>query len=296
MKKILLIGSAYAEIISEVETLPKGNEAFHPIQQTECISGDAYRMEKLISALGFENQLIVTVGEGVYGELVRNTLRDCGIEVAYTYSGLNGCTYHLKDFSGKESFITVPGEEFEFHIENLEDVYPEEFGAVIVCDEVLESENVDELLSALEDMELPIYLNGTGKLTSLDPIVRDALFSLHPVVMLSDTDSYELNEGKTTDLKDASLRIREKTENDVLLYQKETGVYMNVGDETYIAPSEKILNQTFYFAAYVVARNCGIDKKNALMFASEVGTLKSLDQLTAFEVARMKRMLADKIW
>ena len=74
MKKTLMIGPSYVDINAKVRKLPKGNEDMDILSTSQKISGSGYVCANVFEKLGMDYELISPVGEGVYGDAVKNRL------------------------------------------------------------------------------------------------------------------------------------------------------------------------------------------------------------------------------
>jgi Sugar kinases, ribokinase family len=95
MKKPLIIGSVYTEILNYVDELPKGNEDFTPRKSEMRVRGSGYEMARVFNGFGFPYELIAPAGTGTYGEIVKEECQKEGIPLI-AKDDINGCMYLVK--------------------------------------------------------------------------------------------------------------------------------------------------------------------------------------------------------
>ena len=82
-----------------------------------------------------------------------------------------------------------------------------------------------------------------------------------------DTEAYYLANEYSGELRDTARHLYEKTNAMVMIVKQGEGVFVYDGDESYLAPCKEKIEYDMHLALFLIAKQCGIDTKNALMFA-----------------------------
>jgi len=282
MKKILVIGSIRKEILSHVSSLPKGNEDIESIDVEEKIGGGAYYTGLLMEKMQFPYTLLACVGTGANGEEIREKLDEEGI-ICFESEGIHGSFYQLIDPQGNTGSFVVDGCEYDFLMDELQYLDMDEHASVILFSEMLNEDTVDDILYALEEMQLPVYfvLNEDGY--ELDPVIRNAIYALEPVVIMHENDHIYASS------------VKENTNQDVILVKKDgIGYY---GKEEFEAfPYENNCNMDLFAASFVLGCNIGLQMKDAVAFAILTDKeTKQGERTDAFTMDLLRNKLADFI-
>ena len=282
MKKILVIGAIRKEILSHVTSLPKGNEDIESLDVVEKIGGGAYYTGLLSEKLKLPYTLLSCVGTGANGEEIRNRLDEEGISY-FESEEIHGSFYQLVDQKGNTGSFVVDGCEYDFLMDELQYLDTDEYNSVILFSEMLNEDSADDILYALEELQLPVYfvLNEDGY--ELDQAITEALYALEPVVILHENDHIYASS------------VKEKTGRDVILVKKDgIGYY---GSEDFEAfPYENNCNMDLFAASFVLACNLGLLMKDAVEFAILADKeTKQGERMDAFTMDLLRNRLADMI-
>lgn len=269
MKKTLVFGPAYVELVSKVDTLPKGNEEVNILSTTTKMSGSGYVSAKAFQQIGFDCEPIIPIGEGIYGDRVKQELSDSNLPTNYLVDGINGCQYTLIDKKGNSSTFVMPGAEYEFDRCFMDDVWIDEIAQVVVFGEMLcgETDSVVDLIETLEDLEKEILFLPNGKSQDIGEEWMNVMLSFHPILCMSDTEAYYIANEYSGELRDVINHIYEMNQNIVLIVKQHEGVYYKDADDMYVAPTNEEIHMDLFIALLCIARNCNIDMKNSLLFA-----------------------------
>ena len=79
MKKALIIGSTVCDIMIYVDKMPKTGEDEHAKSQNINLGGCAYNVVSILHNLDIPYDFISPVGQGIYGDFVKNKLKEKNI-------------------------------------------------------------------------------------------------------------------------------------------------------------------------------------------------------------------------
>ena len=115
MKKILVIGSTVVDIILKLPYLPKSSEDVNITSMDYQIGGCAYNIYSALINMKIPALLCSPVGNGVYGNIVKEHFNKNGITPFITLKEENGCCYCLVEPDGERSFLSYHGAEYLFY-------------------------------------------------------------------------------------------------------------------------------------------------------------------------------------
>ena len=274
----MIIGSVHTDLMQYVKTLPKGNEEPQILRIDTRIAGAGYEASRVFAGLNFPFHVICDPGISVYGDYARNEAEKLGIALCEGSDEIGGCTFTLIDENGNEGVLCVDGSEYHFSLAQVYDIDPDEYGAVIVCSEMLACEGSEEIIDLLNEMEVPVYLVISERISEIRKDVLEAIYEFEPVLIAKDSDVSELGEGAGTKLDEAARMMHGKTHAPVILLCKEGALYMD-DEDSWMAPETDRPHTGRYAAALAAARMAGVDMKNAMVFANENNEQRTEDEM-----------------
>lgn len=150
-KKALIIGSTAADVIIEIDNLPRRGDDINVSSQSLAPGGCAYNVASALDYFGKTFDLLSPVGTGYYGDFICKILSDRGFSTPlHRITGDNGCCYCLVDRTGERSFICHRGVEYQFREEFFSDIKSSDYSFIYICGLDLEDSSSDAILSFLE--------------------------------------------------------------------------------------------------------------------------------------------------
>jgi sugar/nucleoside kinase (ribokinase family) len=294
MKKTLIIGPVFTEILNDVDELPKGNEDFIPKHTEQRVRGSGYETARVLNGFGFPYELIAPAGTGIYGDLVKKECAENHVPVI-AKPGINGCMYTLTDAKGRKGYMCVPGAEYEFDLEDIQYIDPEEISLAAVFGSMLTGENASDLIQALDDLNQPILFIPENRGDEIDEEIMKEMLALQPQLFLTDSEAYFIAGACTNDMKETADALYHESEAAVMIYQEQEGIYTEDGDEPALVPCHRKIQFNMLTAGYIAAIAAGISRQSALRyavsFAEDCG--RAMPDSSLFE--REKRQLAKMI-
>lgn len=268
MKKPLWIGSAYTEIVNYVDALPKGNEDFVPGKVEQRVRGSGYELAHVFNGFAFPYELIAPVGQGDYGNIVKETCRKENISLIEK-EGINGCMYTFIDRQGEEGYLCVPGAEYAFDLDDMQYLNPDEISFVVLFGEMLTGPNAQDLIQALDDLQKPILFVPDSRGDDIEEEILTEVFQFEPELFLTDTEAYFLAGARTKDMAETASLLQQESSNTVFIYKQKEGMYYQQDDEPELIPSDRKVQFHMELAGYLAARNAGIDTHRSLLYATQ---------------------------
>lgn len=126
-KRLLIIGSAFVDVIVHVPRLPLSGEDVEGTSRQQLVGGCAYNAADVLYKLGLPFEPLIPVGEGMIADRVRECFRVRGYPLRlYPDLGDNGWCLSFVEPSGERTFISMSGIEKCFRPSWLQAVTPEE--------------------------------------------------------------------------------------------------------------------------------------------------------------------------
>ena len=183
MKKVLIIGSAAADVHIYIDHLPAAEEDIIPRGQKMIPGGCAFNVSNAIKAAGVPYTLFCPVGTGVYGDFIRAALQEQGIRPAIETEEENGCCYCLVDRNGSRTFMSLHGAEYRFRKEWFESLNVQEYAMAYVCGLEIEEPCNDVIIDFLRvHPELNVLFAPGPRVGSIPKERLDAMLSLASAV------------------------------------------------------------------------------------------------------------------
>lgn len=279
MKKTLIIAPTYVQIYSKVKQLPQGNEDIDILSTDQSITGLGYEMAINYKTMGFEYVLASPVGIGIYAEEILQDAKELEIPLRRSSELMNGCRYKLIDENGESVSMIMPGGEYDYDLSFVYDLDPEEIGHVVVSGDMLcgDSEVTDAIIETLEEFDENIVFIPNGRSSSIDSEVLNTIYSFHPIIITDDTEAYYLSNEHSGELRDVATYLNTLTNNTVIIIKNAEGIYVKENNDSYYLEKEQFMFFDVFVSAYILALECGVDSKNALVFSSEYASQEDID-------------------
>lgn len=222
MKKILVIGSTVADVVVNLDVLPKTAEDVHIKSQRVVLGGCAHNVSDMIGHFGVPYELFSPVGTGLYGDFVRSRLAEKGIASPVpTPEMANGCCYCFVEASGERTFIVEHGAEYLFKREWFDLLEPADYSCVYICGLEIEEKTGGVVVDFLERSGLPVFFAPGPRLCRIDPDLMKRIFALHPILHLNDDEAKEY--AAAVDVETAAAGLYARTQAMVVITTGQEG-------------------------------------------------------------------------
>ncbi len=217
-KKILVIGSAVADVIINLEDrLPRTGQDVHVRSQEMRMGGCAYNTFDMIRHFRVPAIPFFSVGTGAYGDFVRNELSRRGIQSPVPSPNEdNGCCYCFIEPDGERTFISYHGVEYRFYAPWFDLLDPGEIDSVYVCGLEIEEKTGINIVRFLEaNPRLKIFFSPGPRFEHIELDLIDRMMALHPVLHLNRMEACAL--AHSASLEEAASRLTERTGTTVII-------------------------------------------------------------------------------
>lgn len=194
--KVLVVGAAILDIVMKLERLPKTGDDIACESTSSNVGGCAYNVASLLQKYKVEHDLLVPVGKGTYGTIIKNDLEANGYEIlAYNDSKDNGYCLCLVEKDGERSFITVKGAEGEFDISWFENLNSSDYDAIYISGYQVMGEAGKIISNWLYKNKFENIYFAPGPLIPLmDQEVLNKIFACKPIIHLNEKEINEFTE------------------------------------------------------------------------------------------------------
>lgn len=114
MKPILVLGNITCDIIVKIDQVPCVEDDIVIKNQQMQLGGCAFNVAHLLHLHEYPMTLISVVGTGVYGDFIRQQLKQLGYKHRLFAKQPHGCCYCLVDNNGERTFMAHHGVEYTF--------------------------------------------------------------------------------------------------------------------------------------------------------------------------------------
>lgn len=237
MKKILVIGSAVADVIINLEDkLPRTGEDVHVRTQQMRPGGCGFNTYHMIRHFSLPAIPFFPVGQGAYGDFIWRTFSESGISTPIPRPERdNGCCYCFIEPDGERTFISYHGAEYRFQREWFDLLAAEEIGSVYFCGLEIEEPTGPVIVDYLETLRaqengdgISLFFAPGPRLTRMKPSLVERIFALSPILHLNGEESM-LFTGMHT-YEEAASCLFGKTHAPVLITLGSDGCYVETGN------------------------------------------------------------------
>ena len=219
--KVLVIGSAVADVIITLPHLPRRSEDVHVKTQEMRLGGCAFNTFDMIRHFGVEAIPFFPVGTGAYGDFIRKCFEERNIHTPIpTPQADNGCCYCFIEEDGERTFLSYHGAEYRFESEWFSLLASEDIDAVYFCGLEIEEPTGKNIVSFLEGQlrakpDMTLYFAPGPRLQRIQPELMERIFALHPILHLNDEEACAYTQ--LSAIEDASSALYKKTAAPVII-------------------------------------------------------------------------------
>ena len=195
MNRILVIGSAVADVTITLPHLPEKKEDVHVRTQHMSLGGCGMNTYDIIRRFRADAIPFFPVGRGAYGDFVRAQMKLRGISSPIPEPGEeNGCCYCFIEDDGERTFLSYHGAEYRFKKEWFSLIDQDTIGYVYVCGLEIEEPTGVHIVSFLEalkerNQDVKIFFAPGPRIARIDPALFMRLASLSPILHLNEDEA-----------------------------------------------------------------------------------------------------------
>lgn len=221
MNKTLVIGSAVCDIVIPLEHLPVRSEDINFYHQDMSLGGCAFNVCDCLRHFGVDFIPFLPMGRGVYGQFVKEQLKERGIESRCPVSDkVSGCCYCLVEPDGERTFLCYHGAEYLFEDDWFEAL--EQSGEadlidrVYVCGLEIEDGTGETVLAFLErHRDYHVFFAPSARICKIQPDRMERMLALHPVLHLNEDEALRFT--GCDNVREAGEKLYAMTRNTVLV-------------------------------------------------------------------------------
>lgn len=279
MKKTLIIAPTYLQITSLVKELPKGNEEIEILNTEQNVTGLGFEVALNYQTMGFEYILASPVGTGIYADNILQEGKDKSLPLRRSSEMMNGCRYRLIDKEGESVSMIMPGAEYDYDLSFIYDEDENDIGYILLSGDMLcdDEDSIECIIETLEELDKQVIFIPNGRSSSIEEDVLSTIYSFNPILIVDDTEAYYLSNEHSGELRDVATQLNTLTNNTVLIIKNKEGIFVKENDDSYYSEVDESMLFDVFVSSYVIALECGVDHKNALMFASEYASQEDID-------------------
>lgn len=246
MKKSLIIGAAFVDVIMDVAQMPVSGGDVTAKLKSSNVGGCAFNVYGAIRHyLGAKYaDLFIPVGKGQYSELVRKTMNDSKIPILLEDEHKdNGWDLCLVEPGGERSFITVPGIEQDWKDEWFTKINLSDYQYFYVSGYEMEDVKSANLLLdhlAQRDEDSYILFDASPRISYIDPEIIGRLMSKGVIINANEDEIGFLSDKAT--LEEQASDIFSKTKEPVLVTLGAKGTYLYDNHGGRVISSDKVEN------------------------------------------------------
>lgn len=239
MKKIMVIGSTVLDILIHVEQLPKSNEDIHTLSEKLSLGGCAYNVSNIIHHFHVPYTLFSPVGNGIYGDFVKENLAKRKAHVYPLHpQGNNGCCYCFIEADGERTFVVNRGAEYIFEKEWLDEFDASEYDMVYLCGLELEEVSGPLLVDFIRKSQFEYFFFAPGsRIMHLPQSLLQQCFDLHPLLHLNSEEALAYTQSDSPE--EAAIKLNALTQRPVIITLGKKGCLYYDGSIT-IIPTQPV--------------------------------------------------------
>lgn len=233
--KTLVLGNVFVDVIVNVDALPKTGDDIMCNKQLISIGGCAYNVATVLKNFEVEHDLISPVGNGIYGEIIREELEKNDYKKYITDdSGDNGYCLCLVEKDGERSFITIRGIESTYKSKWLEDIDSSEYDNIYVSGYEMEGESGVIISNwLLKQKDKTLFFAPGPRINYIQKKTMEKILTLNPILHLNDDEALKYT--NKSNIMDAAKEINRLTLNSVFITLGKDGVmYFNGNNYKFI--------------------------------------------------------------
>lgn len=125
-RRVLVIGSAFVDVLVHVPRMPLSGEDIEGTSRQQLVGGCAYNVADAVDKLGVPFRALIPIGLGMIADRVREAFRSRGWPIReHPGLGDNGWCLSFVEPSGERTFVSMSGIEKCFRPDWLDAVAPE---------------------------------------------------------------------------------------------------------------------------------------------------------------------------
>ena len=197
MKKILVLGSAVADVIIRLEDhLPVRGEDVHVLSQEMRLGGCAFNVFDAARHLDENVIPFFPIGSGPYADFVAGEFDRRGItSAAPRPAEANGCCYCFIEADGERTFVVYHGAEYRFRKDWFDALDTSQIDMCYVCGLEIEESTGPVVTAFLEaNPRIQVFFAPGPRIRRIEPALMRRMIALEPILHLNGEEARALAE------------------------------------------------------------------------------------------------------
>lgn len=276
-KKILIVGSAFVDVVVEVKTLPKSAEDAQGQLKKTQVGGCSFNAADVLYKLKVPFDHLMPVGQGIAGNLVREEFKSRGYPLFETDDlGDNGWCLSLVESSGERTFISMSGVEQKFDEAWFERFDLDSYDYIYLSGYQAEGDNGRTILKALQKTPLKgtIVFDPGPRVLYIAPEVIEGIEKLGCIYDLNEYESLVLTSADNS--RTAAKLLSKRNGHPAIVTCGKDGAILAEGNRISAIPGYKISvadtigSGDSHTGALLAALSCGLSFEDAVLLANYV--------------------------
>lgn len=277
-KKLLVIGSAVADVVVNIPHLPHSQEDLLVSSQQLSLGGCAANVAQVLKALAIPFDLFAPIGSGIYGDYVAEQLNQRGLSsLIPRVNEPNGCCYCLVEQNGERTFLADHGAEYRFQADWFSLLHPEDYDGVYVCGLDLEETGASVLIDHLRQANYPCIYFAAGPRHHLISSKFWRVLEALPCVFHFNEDE-PIRYFHTTAYQEAAAAQYHHRQMPLIVTRGASGCFIQAETAMNLEAFATTVTDTIgagdtHIAAFMAARQSGCSLREAGLFANRAAAL-----------------------
>lgn len=283
MKKALIIGAAFVDMLMNVPHLPKKGEDVTGKLQSQVIGGSAFNVYGAVKYAGQYADLFVPIGKGIYADLVKRAFYNNQIRtILQSTKADNGWDISFVEPDGERTFLTVQGIEQLWETDWFKRVDIKDYDYFYLSGyEMEDPKSAEVILTALKSRrpDAILLFDASPRISNISIKIIKALLTKNTMIHCNkDEINYLMPVG--VDLAGQASRIYQKTNVPVIVTLGRQGSYYFNGTHSKVIPGMTITHLVntvgagdTHCGAIIAALMRGSNIRDAVVFANRLASM-----------------------
>lgn len=278
--KVLILGSAFVDMIVKVAELPKSGMDVSGRFQETVVGGCSFNVADVFYKLGLEFESFMPIGRGEISNVVRREFTARGYPIQQVDSDEdNGWCLSLVEEGGERTFISMFGVEQSIKHEWLAEHASGTYDYAYVSGYQLEGASGESIIRYLTERKgVKIFFDPGPRIREIGFDRLGEILALSPILKVNIAEARELS--GLDDPVEAARMLARRTGEDVVLTCGAVGSYVVEPDGGLIhhegfsiSVADTIGSGDSHAGGYLAGLSCGLSKREALVLANAVAAV-----------------------
>lgn len=279
VKKVLIIGSAFVDIVVDIKDFPKSGSDIEGFYKDTKVGGCAFNVADVLAKLALPFDSYLPIGEGNIASIVEKEFdRRNYPKTKISNRGDNGWCLSLVEQSGERTFISISGIETKYQEEDFNSYDLKSYDIVYISGYQLDH-NCEVLLKILDKLKnsAQIVFDPGPRINKIEQSVFDFLEKKNLIYTINKEEA--LNLSHCGIIEDALDCIYLRTKNPVIVTDGGNGAY--VADENSVRKisgfsikvADTIGSGDSHTGGIIAGLMCNFSLDETVLFANKIASI-----------------------